>query len=404
MAAVLEFDSTVANSVLSALGSAAILLNDASQVAAHVRETGDPVVIIGPSVDSTVAARLTAQISATHPGAGVIWLRRRVDTTTVLEAVRSGASDVVGESDLPALVAAANRVAAKASVYATATKTPGSGPKRGVVTAIYAPKGGCGKTSLAANLGALIATEQTQRVVIIDLDLESGDVELLMSIPQSKSISDLTGIEDSLDAASLSAALLPHPSGAFILAAPPRPEDAAAVSPALTARVIDLASTMFDHVIVDCPPYTTEHVLNVLDVADTVALLCVPDVASVKNTAIALEVLNELNFAGRVSLVINHAGDKVGITSADIAHALAQPVDCEIPSSLDLPMASNTGRLLVTWQPKHPISSSIRTWAGTLSAKPNSGGTRELVGDTAPARVPAQAKRSRLRFRRVVTT
>ncbi|MEI8080912.1 MAG: P-loop NTPase [Actinomycetes bacterium] len=402
MATVLEFDQAVARAVLSALGSAAVLLTDASQVAGHVRDTGDPVVIIGPSVDTAVACRLTAQISAAHPGSGVIWLRRRVDTSTVLEAVRAGASDVVGESDLPALVAAANRVSQKASAFASATGSSVGQPSRGIVTAIFAPKGGCGKTSIAANLGALIAREQHQRVVIIDLDLESGDVQLLMSLPQGRSISDLTGLADSLDSASLSAALLPHSSGAFVLAAPRRPEEAAAVSPALISRVVDLATTMFDHVIIDCPPYTTEHVLSVLDVADNLALLCVPDAASIKNTAIALDMLRELSFGGRISLMINHAGDKVGITSADISHALGHSIDCEIPSSLDLPKSTNTGHLLTTWQPKHPISMSIRSWAATLTPSSDRGDAEPVSSEnTVP--VAAQAKRSRLRFRRVAT-
>lgn len=401
MAAVLEFDPAVSNAVCSALGVGnTVLFHDASQVAAHVREHGDPVVVIGPSVDAAVATRLTSQLTAEFPQAGVIWLRRRVDTTTVLEAVRAGASDVVGEGDLPALVSAANRVVQKASAFASQAGGA-AGPQRGTVTAVYAPKGGCGKTSFATNLAAMLAHEQRQRVAVIDLDLESGDVQLLMAMVQGRSISDLTNLADTLDAASLGSAMLPHSSGAYVLAAPRRPEDASLVSGKLVNRVIELAATMFDHVIVDCPPYATEHVLSVLDVADELALMCTPDAASVKNTALALEMLTELNFAGRISLVINHAGDKVGITSADIGHALAHQVDCQIPSSLDLPTATNTGKLLTTSNPKHPISMAIRSWAATLNGAGTPGGLVATVEE--PAVVPAQAKRGRLRFKRVAT-
>ena len=398
MAAVLEFDPAVANAVRSALGSSVVLLTDASQVVAHVRETGDPVVVIGPSVDTAVACRLSQQVTAAHPAAGVIWLRRRVDTTTVLEAVRAGASDVVGENDLPALVAAANRVVSKASAFASQAGGPTTG-RRGIITAVYAPKGGCGKTSLACNLAAMIAGELHQRVAIIDLDLESGDVQLLMALPQGRSISDLTSLADSLDTASLSAAMLPHSSGAYVLAAPRRPEEAADVSANLISRVLEIAVTMFDHVIIDCPPYATEHVLTVLDVADNMALLCMPDAASVKNTALALEMLSELSFSGRVSLMINHAGDRVGITSADIGHALAHKVECEIPSSLDLPTATNTGKLLVMSHPKHPISIAIRSWVTSLTPPAEPLAATETQTDAAPA----SAKRSRRRFRRVAT-
>jgi pilus assembly protein CpaE len=395
MAAVLEFDPGAASSIRAALGNSVVLLTDASRVVTHVREQSDPLVIIGPSVDHTVACRLTQQVAAAYPAAGVIWLRRRVDTTTVLEAIRAGASDVVGESDLPALVAAAARVVNRAASYSA--QTSGATAHKGTVTAVYAPKGGCGKTSLATNLAALIASEMRLRVALIDLDLESGDVQLLMSLPQGRTISDLTNLEDSLDATSLAAAMLPHSSGAYVLCGPRRPEEAVAVRPKLITRIVELAQTMFDHIIIDCPPYATEHVLSVLDVADNLALLCMPDAASIKNTALSLDMLHELNFNGRISLMINHAGDRVGITSADIAHALEHQVAVEIPSSLDLPMATNTGKLLSLSQPKHPITAALRGWANGIGAN------TPPAGIPAPVAEPAPAKRSLLRFKRVAT-
>lgn len=398
MAAILEFDNNVAGSIRSVLGSAAIVINDASMVAAHVHENNDPLVVIGPSVDANVARRVSEQIAAEHPASGVIWLRRRVDTSTVLEAIRAGASDVVGENDLPALICAARRVISRAAAFAVRSgRTNEAG--RGVVTAIFAPKGGCGKTSIATNMAALIASEHKQRVALIDLDLESGDVQLLMSLPQGRSITDLTGMADSLDTSALGATMIPHSSGAYILAAPRRPEEAPMISTSLIARVIEVAASIFDHVIVDCPPYATEHVLTVLDAADHLALVCMPDAASVKNTAVAMDMLRELNFTGRISLMLNHAGDKVGITAADIAHALNTRIECEIPSSLDLPTATNKGNLLTMTQPRHPISTAIRSWATLIS--PGTPAPPAEVEEAAAEVVPM--KRSRFSFKKVAT-
>ncbi|NQU37261.1 MAG: P-loop NTPase, partial [Actinobacteria bacterium] len=342
MAVVLEFDESTANAVTSALGSTSTILHDASQVVASLAATTDPLVIIGPSVDTGVAIRVTTAVIEAQPIVGVIWLRRRVDTSIVLEAIRAGASDVVGESDLPALVAAAERVLGRANTVATASGDPtaAGATTRGTVTAVFASKGGCGKSSIATNLACLLSSEARTRVCVLDLDLESGDVALLMSLARGRSILDLASLGGSVDAGSLAACMSAHPSGVYVLPAPRRPEEAAAVSPALVSRVVELATSMFDHVIIDCPPYATEHVLSVLDVADHLALVCTPDAASVKNTAIALEMFEELNFKGQISLMINHAGDKVGITTSDISDALNQPVACEIPSSLDLPLAT----------------------------------------------------------------
>lgn len=369
MAVILEFDESITHAVSSALGSASTVVTDASHVPAHVAAADDPLVIIGPSVDAGVAARVTAATLQAHPLAGIIWLRRRVDTSTVLEAIRAGASDVVGESDLPALVAAANRVLGRANTVATASGDPAAlgATSRATVTAVFASKGGCGKTSITTNLACLLSSEARKRVCVLDLDLESGDVQLVMSLPRARSILDLAALGSSIDTGSLAACMSAHPSGTYVLPAPRRPEEASGISPALVSQVVDLAASMFDHVIIDCPPYATEHVLSVLDVADHLALVCTPDAASVKNTAIALEMLDELNFKGHISLMINHSGDKVGITTADISEALNYPVSCEIPSSLDLPLATNSGRILTLTHPRHPIAGALRGWSATIN-------------------------------------
>ncbi len=397
MAAILEFDESTANSIANALGSNTVLLNDASQVAASMRATGDPLVIIGPSVDHTVAERVTAAAISTNPTAGVVWLRRRVDTPIVLEALRAGASDVIGDTDLPGLVAAANRVSDRAANYAA---TNGHEPKKSgaVVTSIYAPKGGCGKTSVATNLSAILSSEMHSRVCLMDLDLESGDVQLIMSLPVGRSVIDLQNLADTLDATALASVMVPHSSGTYVLAAPQRPEQATGVTPQLITRVVRVASQMFDHVVIDCPPYATEHVLAVLDVTDHLGLLCTPDAASVKNTAITLEVFSELNFTGSVDLIVNRAGERVGISGTDISEALDHPVICEIPHSVDMPFATNSGRLLSVSHPSHAISMAIRGYATYLNPASNAPQTAAIPEQQAVTR------RRRLFGKRVATT
>lgn len=399
MATILEFDPQTATSLATALGSHSVTLVDAAQVVPTVSATGDSLVVIGPSVDEQVASRVTQSLMAAFPSGGVIWLRRRIDTAVVLAAVRSGAADVVAETALPELVAAASRVVERAHHMAAQVSGSRAEASRGAtVTAIYAAKGGCGKTSVASNLAALLSNEMHQRVCLMDLDLESGDVQLLMGLPRGRSILDLVDLESSLDAASLTACLQQHSSGVYVLSAPRRPEEAAVITSSLVAKILAVASNMFDQIIIDCPPYATEHVLSVFDAADHLGLVCTPDAAGVKNTAIALEVLKELSMEIDVSLMINHAGDPVGITTADIAEALQTPVKCEIPSSLDLPSATNSAKLLSLSQPKHPITNAIRAWAQTINPTPTN---VAIVPDQRTA--PAKAKRHRLFGKRVAT-
>ncbi len=397
MAAILEFDESAAQSIANALGANSVVLTDASQVPGQVAASGDPLVIIGASVDHAVAERVTTAAILANPFAGVVWLRRRIDTAVVLEALRAGACDVIGESDLPALVAAADRVAKRAALYASSI---GAGePARGaVVTSIYAPKGGCGKTSVAANLAALLSAEMHQRVCLLDLDLESGDIQLIMALPTGRSVLDLENLADSIDATALTSVMIPHSSGTYVLAAPQRPEQAAGVTPALIEQILSVAVTMFDHIIIDCPPYATEHVLAVLDRTDHLGLVCTPDAASVKNTAISLELFAELNFKGSIDLIVNRAGERVGITSADISVALDQEVICAIPHSVDMPLATNLGQILALSHPEHVVTNAIRSFAYRIA--PDAAAAQPAI---AAARQSA-AKRRGPFGRRVATT
>ncbi len=397
MAAILEFDESAAQSIANALGADSVVLTDASQVPGQVAASGDPLVIIGASVDHTVAERVTTAAILANPIAGVVWLRRRIDTAVVLEALRAGASDVIGESDLPALVAAANRVAQRAALYASSI-APGETARGAVVTSIYAPKGGCGKTSVAANLAAVLSAEMHQRVCLLDLDLESGDIQLIMALPTGRSVLDLENLADSIDATALTSVLLPHSSGTYVLAAPQRPEQAVGVTPALISQILSIAVTMFDHIVIDCPPYATEHVLAVLDRTDHLGLVCTPDAASVKNTAISLELFSELNFTGSIDLIVNRAGERVGITSADISAALDQEVICEIPDSVDMQLATNHGQILALSNPQHVVTNAIRGYAYRIA--PDAAAAQPAL---AAAR-QAATKRRRPFGKRVATT
>lgn len=382
MATILEFEGQAATSLATALGSHSIVVKDAADVIAQASTTGDTLVVIGPSVSDSVAAKVTSSVVASFPNGGVIWCRRRVDTTTVLAAVRAGAADVVAEADLPALVHAATRVVERANRLSSQPGDPAS-PKRATVTAIYSAKGGCGKTSIACNTAAIMAAEMSQRVCLLDLDLESGDIQLLTALPPARTVLDLVDLESSLDSISLTACMQQHPSGMYVLAAPRRPEEAAGITPSLISKLLAVASGMFDQIVIDCPPYATEHVLTVFDSTDRIGLICTPDAASVKNTAIALEVFDELSVRAQVDLIINHAGDKVGITTADIAEALQKEVACEIPSSLDMPLSTNSAQLLALSHANHLVTNSIRGWAHEICPLPAS-----------PTPVPAQRTES----------
>ncbi len=135
---------------------------------------------------------------------------------------------------------------------------------------VLGPKGGAGKTLVSCNLGVALA-EAGHRVVLLDLDLQFGDVGLALGVPPGKTIYELVMSGGSLDAEKLSAYLATHESGLRVLLAPSRPDQASAVSVGFLRELFDVLRASADFVIVDTPPGFTPEVIAAIDAATTCA-------------------------------------------------------------------------------------------------------------------------------------
>src|SRR6478735_4838372 len=153
---------TGANSnVVSSLEELKRLLNDSPDEYA---------IVLGPAVDLEAAAALADMLRVTRPAISVILIRRRVDTSVLAEALRSGMREVVDERDLTGLGAAVTRAQQVWEALNGSPATPTDGARGRQVT-VFSPKGGVGKTTLAVNVALALTDNGNQKVCVVDLDL-----------------------------------------------------------------------------------------------------------------------------------------------------------------------------------------------------------------------------------------
>ncbi len=217
---------------------------------------GDDVVVLTSAVDLYSALALAESYRVSRPSLGVVLLRRRVDTSVLTDALRAGVREVVDERDLNAVTSAARRV--RAVGRAIRDQSPGTAAPNGrrnarVVTA-FSAKGGCGKTTLATNLGVALAERGKHEVCVVDLDLAFGDVAVALGLRPVRTIADAVPLADSLDGPTLSSLLTTHSPGVKTLAAPLEPGLGESVPAELVTRVLGLLKQQFDYVVVDTPP------------------------------------------------------------------------------------------------------------------------------------------------------
>ena len=221
-----------------------------------------------------------------------------------------------------------------APVAAPAGAAPAQGREPGQVIAVFSPKGGVGRTTVAVNLAVAAATDLNKKVVLVDASFQFGDVGVLLNLnPKGKSIADLLPELEAGEPESLDTFVVTHSAGFRVLLAPPSPETAELITPAAVRKVIEKLRYEADVVIVDCAAFFNDTTLGILDMADTILTMLSLEITSIKNMRLFLEVADQLGYEkGKVRLVLNRGDSALGIRVTDVEQSIGRKVNDTITS------------------------------------------------------------------------
>src|SRR5438034_6535329 len=303
-----------------------------------------------PGMDGITA---TEQLAAQVPTAAVVMMSVQGEADYLRRSMLAGAREfLVKPFSSDELTASIRQVSARerdkqsrlavAPVAATGSSsngsiaTGGSSSDRepGLIVAVFSPKGGVGRTTVAVNLAVAAATELGKRVTLMDGSFQFGDVGVLLNLnPKNKSIADLVPELDAGEADSLDTFVINHSAGIRVLLAPPSPEMAELITPAGVRRVLDALRHGHDLVIVDCTSWFNETTLAILDAADLVLTMLSLEITSIKNMRLFLEVAEQLGYEqDKIKLVLNRADSSLGIRVSDVESSIGRKVDHTIVS------------------------------------------------------------------------
>ena len=204
----------------------------------------------------------------------------------------------------------------------------------GRVVAVFGPKGGVGRTTLAVNLAVAAATELGQRTTLVDASFQFGDIGVLLNLnPKNKSIADIIPELEHGDIDVIDTMVISHSAGIKVLLAPPSPEMAELITPAGAKRMVETLRATNDLVVIDCMASFNDTTLAILDLADTVLTMLSLEITSIKNIRLFLEVADQLGYGtDKIRLVLNRADSSLGIRVADVEHSIGRRVDHTIVS------------------------------------------------------------------------
>jgi pilus assembly protein CpaE len=289
-------------------------------------------VLLGPSHAHESGIKAASMLQGLDPSVALVLVAGTVTAPLLRAALRGGLRDVI-EAPVSAakLVEILDEMGSRAERKvppANAEPYAPSVPREGRIITVMSAKGGSGKTVMATNLAMMLAlNHDPTRVVVVDADLQFGDVCLVLQLEPKLTVVNAAQEIHRLDESLLDSLLTKHPTGLSVLAAPLEPAFADEISTAAMVEVLGKLRSMFDFVIVDTASLLDELLLSLLERADDVLFVVDMDLPSVKNAKLALETLRLLKFpSAKIQLVLNRSNAKARLDEKEIEKSLKMKI------------------------------------------------------------------------------
>ncbi len=335
-----------------------------------------------PDMDGIAA---TEAIRQKMPAIQVVILSVQGDQNYMRRAMLVGARDFLTKPPMPDELVAAIRRAGKMAreerakstqVYVVAQGSPNRATTttlttRGKIVLVYSPKGGTGCTTIAVNMAVALQNEET-RVLIVDANLQFGDVAIFLNEQGKNTIIDLAPRVDELDPEIVDSVMIKNAAtGVHVLASPSRPENAEKINADQFSKLLRYLRQLYAYIIVDSSAYLTDVTLSILDVADAIVLIATQDIPSIKNNRLFLDLLLTLNIpADKIAFVMNKFDKRIAISPEKVGENLKQQVVAVIPlDERTVIPAANRGVPFMLDNKAQPASKGIYTLVEALRAK-----------------------------------
>ncbi|MDH4334663.1 MAG: response regulator [Chloroflexota bacterium] len=351
---------------------------EAIQVAMDLRPDVIVMDINMPGMDGVAAAEIISQRLPTSP---IIMMSVHGEAEQLKRAISAGAREFLvkpfsGDEFSESIRRVyerevSRRVQLAGEIAQTPAPTKLSDEGDHQVIAVFSPKGGAGRTTIATNLAVAIHRETGARVCLVDANLQFGDIGVLLNLnPKNQSIIDAVERGEP-DGEVVDSVVIDHSTGIRVLLAPPAPEGADLVTPAYLRKIVEHLRATHDFVIVDLPAGLTDHTLGVMDLADTIVVLTALEITTIKNVRLFLEVADQLEYnRAKVRLVVNRADTAQGIRIADVEASVRRPIDATIVSDGRLSvLAVNRGVPFVVSHPESVLTRDVMSLAKLLAGE-----------------------------------
>ena len=321
------------------------------------------VVIMEVGEDINLAIERIGQLSSRFSQVSIFATSTDKSSDTILKVMRAGATEYllrpVSNTDLTFALQKIGRL----------RLVKPAEDESGRVITVFSPKGGAGVTTIAINLATNIHDITGESTILVDLDLNAGDVTTFLNMKTSYTITDVTMNISRLDRNFLQGVIAKHESGISVLAEPQKIEEGVSISSSEIKKVLSLLKSMFKYIIIDAETIS-ERTTTAIEMADMILLVFFMSLPSIKNMQRHLKYFDRINLGkDRVKLIANRYLKKSDITIEDTEKALNYPIFRTLPNDYDTTMTClNKGVPINEGAPRSQLNAAMKDLAKSIIA------------------------------------
>lgn len=336
--------------------------NDAEQLYDEIVRLKPNAAIITLGANTEQALKLMERLAIECPQTAIISAARDASPDLILRAMRNGAREFlrlpINKEELETVL---DRTGELCSEYKPEPK------KKGRMIAVFSSKGGCGTSFVASNLACAMA----EPTVLVDLNLQAGDLPLFLGIEPKYSIADVVENRARLDNTLVASYITPYSSNLSLLAAPREADSADEIEPEHVFEVLERLRENYSYVVID-PQHTFDAItLAALDQSDEIVLTLTLDIPAIRSAQRALEIFDRLGYSrSKVRVIVNRWSKQIDLDLHQVEKFLGEPVVGFVPSDYQVAVSSiNLGQPLVQSNPNSRIAMEIQRIASAITGE-----------------------------------
>ncbi len=330
-----------------------------------VGQTHPDVGIVALDANPERGLQLVNQLHDSVPDCSIIVISSSTDGNLILRAMRAGVKEFLPQPvKIEDLVAALDRIA-------NLRFGRGENKSRGCnVIAVAGATGGVGTTSVAVNLGCVLAADERNSVALVDIDLTLGDADVFLDAIPDYTLVDVAQNVTRLDFTLLKRSLTKHSSGLYLLPRPVQLEDVQLITPDDLRRVLGLLKATFTHLIVDLSKSYSAVDMVALEAANHILLVTQLDLPCLRNVVRLMMSFGQMEaIKDKIKIVVNRVGldNKIGMKKAE--ETIGREIFAQLPNDYRVMVeVRNNGVPLIEQAPKAPITLAMMQLAESLGA------------------------------------